>query len=140
MQKLKNNRSCLGGTCDGLERTPVDYAFKPNGWPKNPHWTAGSKYQPLEFGRIDLLEDATRLGDGELFKQYENSWVNTKEQNNFIVNDSKNRFDLTNEGHYLDRQRLDNQGYNPSFDSRRFSNTPTSSYANKLYSGSGFFF
>ena len=137
-------RSCLGNDCYGLQRTPVDYVQKhPHGWQRNPHWKANpsSKYQPLEFGPIDLTADATRLAKGELFKQYGNNWKGCGKQDGTLVNDSKNRFDLTAVGDNGARQQLNNL-YNPRFGPRGITHTEQSyvepnPFFGKLYGGAG---
>jgi len=113
-------RSCLGNECNGLQRSPVDYAFKnPNGWQRNPHWQScpSIEYQPLDYGPIDFYYDSRRLdkNNGVLFQQYRNDWegrngVDTK----YMANDSKNRFDLTTAGSQGGRNLLDSV-YTPRF-------------------------
>ena len=135
-------RSCLAGDCYGLQRSPVDYAFKyPHGWQRNPHYKADSsnKYQPLEYGPIDFWDDAHKLDNGELFKQYGNWWKGCGKNLVYLTNDEKNRFDLTNVGDYGARQVLDDM-YNPRFGPEGWSNTELqhnerNPYFSKLYGG-----
>ena len=105
-------RAVLGNQCQGLQRTPVDYAFKnPHGWQRNPHYRAypGDEHQPLDYGPIDFHQDARRLdeNDGVLFQQYRSDFLGVGIQDGTIGNDSKNRFDLTNVGDYGARQQMD---------------------------------
>lgn len=135
-------RSCLAGDCYGMQRTPVDYAQKhPHGWQRNPHYKTypGSKYQPLEFGPINLMEDATRLSEGVLFEQYGNNWKGCGKQDEYLVNDSKNRFDLTSVGDYGARQQLEDL-YSLRFGPRGYTHTERSydepnPYYGQLYGG-----
>lgn len=106
-------RSCLGNDCYGLQRTPVDYAEKnPYGWQRNPHWKAkpSDEHQPLEFGPIDFHAETRKLNEnnGILFQQYRNDWPGCGKNQEYLVNDSKNRFDLLNQGDMGARRALDN--------------------------------
>lgn len=112
-------RSCLAGDCYGLQRTPVDFAFKhPNGWQQNPHYITdpSNEHQPLDYGPIDFHKDTRRLNanDGVLFQQYRNDWKGCGKGLVSLRNDEKNRFDLTNVGDQGMRNILDNQ-YTPAF-------------------------
>jgi len=148
-RKSKNTegyvRSILAGDCYGLQRTPVDYAMKnPDGWQRNPHWQAkpSVEYQPLEFGPIDFYKDSRRLieNKGVLFQQYRNDWRGCGKDMEYLVNDSKNRFDLTNVGDYSARQFLDNQ-YNKRFGEKlpkmvEANFNEPNPYFDKIYGGS----
>ncbi len=137
-------RSCLANDCFGLQRTPVDYAFKyPHGWQRNPHWQAfpGDEHQPLDYGPIDFHLDARRLNanHGVLFQQYRQDWGGCGKNQVYLVNDSKNRFDLTNVGDQGAREVLDDM-YNPRFGPRGISHTEQTynepnPYFDKIYGG-----
>lgn len=110
-------RSCLANDCYGLQRTPVDYAFKnPDGWQRNPHWQANpsSEYQPLDQGPIDFFQARRKLHNKTLFKQYRGDWGGCGNDAVTLTNDEKNRFDLTNVGDYGARLQLDDMR-NPRF-------------------------
>lgn len=140
-------RSCLAGDCYGMQRTPVDYAMKyPHGWQRNPHYKAkpSDEHQPLDFGPIDFYQDTRRLNanNGVLFQQYRNDWKGCGKPDVYMVNDSKNRFDLTNVGDVGARQQLDDL-YNPRFGPRGITHTERSydepnPYYDKLYGGAGY--
>jgi len=135
-------RSCLGGDCYGLQRTPVDYAFKyPHGWQRNPHYRTDPsvKYQPLDYGPVDLWADARKLGTGKIFKQYDNWWAGGGRNLVHLSNDEKNRFDLTNIGDYSGRQALDDM-YSPRFGPKGWTNNESdydepNPYFSKIYGG-----
>lgn len=140
-------RSCLANDCYGLQRTPVDYAFKyPHGWQRNPHYQANPRdeHQPLAYGPIDFYSDSRRLHkyDGVLFQQYRNDWPGCGKDMVYLTNDEKNRFDLTNIGDQGARNQLDNM-YNPRFGKwgipfteRTFDEV--NPYYDKLYGGSDY--
>lgn len=104
-------RSSLGNVCQGLQRTPVDYAFKhPDGWQRNPHYQVypGVHYQPLEDGPIDFHQDSRRLEKyGHLFQQYGQNWNGCGKELIYLRDDEKNRFDLTNVGEQGVRRQMD---------------------------------
>lgn len=136
-------RSCLGNDCTGMQRTPVDYAFKyPHGWQRNPHWKAdpSNEHQPLDYGPIDLYPDARRLAahNGVLFQQYRQYWGGCGKKNTvYLTNDEKNRFDLTNIGDEGARNQLEDM-YNPRFGPKGYQNTERTydepnPYYGKLY-------
>jgi len=95
-------RSTLGNVCQGLQRTPVDYAMKlTDGWQRNPHWQVNPsvEYQPLEFGPIDFYKDTRRLNKyGHLFQQYDQNWMGCGKELTYLRDDEKNRSDLVNVG------------------------------------------
>lgn len=137
-------RSCLAGDCYGLQRTPVDYAFKyPEGWQRNPHYITypADEHQPLDYGPIDFHQDQRRLDNqnGVLFQQYGNMWQGCGKQLSSLTNDDKNRFDLRNIGDYGAGVVLDNM-YNPRFGPKGYVNSEEAHdqpnpYYNKLYGG-----
>lgn len=137
-------RSCLNNDCKGLQRTPVDYAFKyPHGWQRNPHWKANpaDKYQPLEYGPIDFFPGDRKLAanNGVLFQQYGQYWKGCGQPGVYLTNDEKNRFDLTNVGDYGARQQLDDM-YSTRFGPRGISHTERTydepnPHFNKIYGG-----
>ena len=121
------NRACLAADCFGMQRTPVDYAMKyQGGWQRNPHWQTlpSVKYQPLDFGPVDLEADSRRLAanNGVLFQQYGNNWEGMGSQDMSIANDIKNRYDLTAAGNYGARQQLDDL-YTPRFGPKGYTHT-----------------
>jgi len=137
-------RSCLGNDCYGLQRTPVDYAFKhPHGWQRNPHWQANpaDEHQPLDYGPIDFYSDQRRLNanNGVLFQQYRNDWKGCGKDTVYLTNDEKNRFDLTNIGDQGARVQLDNM-WNPRFGKHGVAYTErvfdrVNPYFDKIYGG-----
>lgn len=137
-------RSILGNDCYGLQRTPVDFAFKnPYGWQRNPHWRAdpSDEYQPLDYGPIDFYSDRRRLNatNGVLFQQYRNDWRGCGRSITTLRNDEKNRFDLTNVGDQGARVQLDGL-YNPRFGPRGITHTERSydepnPFFDKIYGG-----
>lgn len=139
-------RATLGNQCQGMQRSPVDYAFKnPGGWQRNPHWRTepSVKYQPLEFGPIDFYADSRRLNenDGVLFQQYRNDWKGCGRETLDMANDEKNRFDLTNVGDQGARVQLDDL-YSTRFGPRGITHTERSydqpnPYFDKIYGGAG---
>jgi hypothetical protein len=92
-------RTCLEGNCSGFARTQVDYAFTPE---RQPEWLVNpsSRRQPLAEGNpVDLLADERKLGTDQMFAQYRNDWAGCGEDGlTSLKNDSKNRFDLINNG------------------------------------------
>lgn len=137
-------RSCLGNDCFGLQRTPVDYAFKnPNGWQRNPHYKANpsDKHQPLDYGPIDFYPDLRKLNknNGVLFQQYRQDWKGCGKNQVYLTNDSKNRFDLTNIGDQGARVQLDDMySYRfgkklPQYNERTFDEP--NPYFDKIYGG-----
>lgn len=137
-------RAPLGGDCYGLQRTPVDYAEKnPNGWQRNPQYQSkpSVKYQPLEYGPVDLWDDGRRLemNNGVLFQQYRNDWRGCGKDLDYLVNDEKNRFDLENIGAHGMRVQLDDM-YNLRFGPKGIDNTEfqyqePNPYFDKIYGG-----
>jgi hypothetical protein len=142
-------RACLGGDCRGLQRTPVDYAMKLDGprglysgggWEQNPHWKTNpaTKYQPLEYGPVDLEADHRRLttekGRNLLYKQYRNDWNGLGNDDEYVVSDHKNSSDLLyigdNEAHGI----LKNM-YHPRFGPKGFVNTEFSKRSPNPYYG-----
>jgi hypothetical protein len=122
-------RAGLGGDCQGLQRSPVDYVMKSDGprgaysgggFEQNPHWQANpaSIYQPLEYGPIDLEHDYRRLctedGRKTLFKQYRNDWRGSNNVDDYVANDQKNRSDLLDIGDHEANSILTNM-YHPRF-------------------------
>jgi len=138
-------RQCLGGTCAGMQRSPVDYAFKnPSGWQRNPHWKSYTQinYQPLEFGDVDFFRYSRELAAGELFDQYREGWLGIGKQATSMANDEKNRFDLTWMGDVGARNQLDDM-YNPAFGPQGFQFTERNfdrpnPFFDKIYGGSAF--
>jgi len=138
-------RQCLGGTCAGMQRSPVDYAMKdPAGWQRNPHYRSYPvvNYQPLEFGPVDFFRYSRELETGELFDQYRQTWLGIGKQATSMANDEKNRFDLTWMGDVGARNQLDDM-YNPAFGPRGFEFTERNfdqpnPYFDKIYGGSAF--
>lgn len=111
-QKEGYIRSCLSNDCT-FQRTPVDFAKKhPDGWQRNPHYKANPsvKWQPLDYGPVDFTPDARRLNEknGVLFQQYRNDWKGCGQDQVYLLNDEKTRFDLTNVGDQGVRVYLDN--------------------------------
>lgn len=116
-------RACLGGDCYGLQRTPVDYAFKyPHGWQRDPHWRTlpTVKYQPLDYGPIDFYPDTRRMDEqhGVLFQQYRNDWQGVGRELNDLANDEKNRGDLMFVGDYTASSDVMSNMWNPRFGPR----------------------
>lgn len=140
-------RAGLGNQCAGMQRTPVDYAFKsPNGWQRNPHWQVdpSNEHQPLDYGPVDFWKDSRRLAAGELFQQYSNNWQGCGKQLTTIANDETNRFDLTQGGNVHARRVLDNS-YNPRFGPEgpsfnELTLSEPSPYFKKIYGGPEFLF
>ncbi len=143
-------RQCLGGTCAGFQRSPVDYANKsPSGWQENPHYEAlpSSRFQPLDFGPIDLWSDLRRLEYGHtdasgqedgMFKQYTQDWEGYS-QLNHMQNDEKNRGNAVNIGAYQFARTMDDL-YNPKFGPKGYMNTEAqynepNPYFTKIYGG-----
>jgi hypothetical protein len=137
-------RSCLGNDCYGLQRTPVDYAFKyPNGWQRNPHWQANpaDEHQPLDYGPVDLWADGRRLEkhNGVLFQQYRDDWQGCGKNLVYLTNDEKNRFDLRNLGDVGASSELDDM-WNPRFGKYGIAYTEqlmneVNPYFDKIYGG-----
>lgn len=99
-------RSELGQrqTCT-MGRSPVDYAESE--WQANPHYQArpSNKYQPLEYGPVDLYFDQRKLSSRyPMFSQYRNDYKGCADGclesggGQFLTNDTKGRFDLRNIG------------------------------------------
>ena len=140
-------RSCLANDCFGLQRTPVDYAFKyPHGWQRNPHYQANpaDEHQPLDYGPIDLYPDIRKLNknNGVLFQQYRQDWKGCGKDTVYLTNDSKNRFDLTNIGDQGARVQLDDL-YSPRFGPKGYQYNERSfdepnPFYDKLYGGAEF--
>jgi len=135
-------RQCLGGTCSGMQRSPVDYAMKsPEGWQQNPHYEAlaSVRFQPLDFGPIDLWSDVRKLDSGEMFKQYDQEWEGTGSQIFHMANDEKNRENNLDIGNYQFAETMSNL-YSPSFGPQGYSNVEQdynepNPYFDKLYGG-----
>ncbi len=140
-------RSSLANDCFGLQRSPVDYAFKfDHGWQRNPHWQAspGNKFQPLDYGPIDLFADERRLvkNHGTVFQQYRSDWKGCGQDVPYLVNDEKTRFDLTNIGDQGARDQLDNipsvRFGPPGYDNNERSMDRRDNSRGKIYGGSAF--
>jgi len=135
-------RQCLGGTCAGMQRSPVDYAMKrPEGWQQNPHWEAlpTVRFQPLDFGEVDLYSDSRKLDDGEMFYQYSQGFPGTGTQIFHMQNDEKNRFDNKDIGNYAFSEKMSDL-YNYAFGAPGIVNTETqywdpNPFYDKLYGG-----
>jgi hypothetical protein len=135
-------RQCLGGTCSGMQRSPVDYAEKnPSGWQQNPHYEAlpSVRFQPLDYGPVDFYSDLRKLGDGEMFHQYAQDYEGVGTQIDHMQNDSKNRFDLRDIGDYQFAAQMDGL-YNPKFGPQGIRNTEIdynepNPFFDKLYGG-----
>lgn len=138
-------RQCLGGTCAGMQRSPVDFAMKgTNGWQQNPHWEAYPviNYQPLSDGPVDFYRDSKKLSEGEMFHQYGQDYEGIGQQISYMKNDEKNRFDGRDIGNYAFSARMDNL-YNPKFGSPGIENVEEvywdpNPYFDKLYGGAQF--
>jgi hypothetical protein len=149
-------RACLGGDCQGLQRSPVDYALKTDGprgyysaggWEQNPHWRAcpSSSRQPLEYGPVDLEADTRRLSTdngSSLFRQYRNDWEGMGNVDDYVINDSKNRADLGYIGDNEARGMLTNM-YSTRFGAKgrvntEFSRSRPNPHFGPIYGGFGY--
>lgn len=85
----------------GLKRTPT----------QDPHYMADptDKAQRLQQGHIDLIKDETRLINGSLWKQYENDYKGSGNNQAYIVNDDKTRWALKEVGDVWAARILEDQ-------------------------------
>lgn len=137
-------RSCLQNDCN-LQRSPVDYAFKD---PRtNPHYqtSPGNDAHPLAQGPIDFHMDLRRLNqtDGVLFQEFDQNYKGCGLGEQYIVNDEKGRFDLTNVGDVGTRNQLDDvhherHGPRGFIHTERRYDEPNGCF-DMLYGGSDFF-
>lgn len=134
-------RACLGGSCAGMQRTPVDYAQKEGGWQQNPHYIAHpqDRHQPLDMGPVDLFEESRQIQHGTVFDQYRQDWEGKGIQTFEIANDEKNRWNLVDIGALDERRQLDDM-YHPRFGEKGVVHTETTylnpSDRDKTYGGS----
>jgi hypothetical protein len=121
-------RTPLGLNCQ-FRRTPVDFAMNgEDGWQTNPHWMAdpSDKYQPLDFGPVDLFKEERKLENGSnIFEQYTNDWEGPGNGKVYLMNDNKTRSLLTEVGDMGIRRVLDDE-WGPRFGQKGFSNTEIS--------------
>lgn len=140
-------RQCLGGTCSGMQRSPVDFMNKDlsgvsgGGWQMNPHYEAlpSVRFQPLEFGPIDFQADSRKLDNGQMFAQYSQNFEGIGQQINHMKNDEKNRFNLRDIGDYQFAAQMEGI-YNPKFGPIGYRNTEIdynepNPFFDKLYGG-----
>lgn len=137
----------LASQCVGLNRSPVDFAFKGDYGPqKNPHYQTNpmSKYQPLSQGPVDMYHDE-RMLDDQFNKFYDWTDPNYAGHGKPILNiwnDERNRTNLTNIGAVPKRNYMDNI-YNPSFGPKGILNTEQARtfpdpFFSKMYGGPDF--
>ena len=83
-----------------------------------------NEHQPLDYGPIDFWPEERKLNknNGVLFQQYGRNWKGCGRPDPYLVNDSKNRFDLTNIGDQGARNQLDDL-YSPRFGKPGLENT-----------------
>lgn len=139
----------LPGYCNGLMRSPVDFAMKGAfGYQSNPHYqqNPSNRFQPLEQGPIDFYFDERKLDPGspfgEVFGAFNPDYAGSGRDLKHIENDSHNRFNLTNIGALGMRNYMDNI-WDPSFGPYGFQDTEqrrvqVNPYFDKIYGGRDF--
>lgn len=143
----KNNQEGFSRTPLGnnalFRRSPVDFAMAGEyGWTENPHWIAepSVKYQPLDFGPIDLYAEERKLNENNpyrIWSQYENNWIDGNKEV-YLINDEKTR-SLLKEAGDLDTARYLENEYSPRFGPRTGHTNLAMNYAQPDWSGEMFY-